>query len=49
MALAASGMLEAGAKVQYICTLVRRKQLRPFDLLSADIESTQTLNIKYII
>ena len=30
MTLAASGTLETGAKVQYICTLVRGEALRQF-------------------
>ena len=49
MTLAASGTLEAGAKYQYICTIVRGEALCHFDLLSADVESTQTLNVDEII
>ena len=37
MTLAASGTLEAGAKYQYICTLVCGEALRQFDLLSAEV------------
>ena len=33
-------MLEAGAKCQYLFTIVRREALRQFDLLSTDVEST---------
>ena len=39
MKLAASGMLEAGAKYQYLRTLARREALCQFDFLSADVES----------
>ena len=49
MTLAESGTPEAGAKIRYLCTLVRREALRHFDLLSADVESTQTLNVDEII
>ena len=45
MTLTASGTLEAGAKIQCLCTLVREEALRQFDLLSADIEITQTSNV----
>ena len=38
MTLEASGMLKAGAKVQYICTLVRGEKLRQFDNFSAEVE-----------
>ena len=37
MTLAASGTPEAGAKYQYICTLVRVEALHRFDSFSADI------------
>ena len=47
--LAASGMLEVGAKYQYLRTLVRGEVLCQFDLLSSDVESVETLNIDYII
>ena len=49
MTLAASGTLEAGAKIKYLCNLVRGDALRQFDLLSADVESTQTINVDEII
>ena len=39
MTIRASGLLEAGAKYQCLCNLVRREALRQFDSLSADIES----------
>ena len=49
MILAASGTLEEDAKFQYIRTLVRGEALRQFESLSADVESTETLNVDYII
>ena len=49
MTLAASGTMEADAKYQYLRTLVRGEALHQFDLLSADVEGTQTLNVDYII
>ena len=36
-------------KIQYLCTLVRGEALRQFDLLSADVENTETLNVDYYI
>ena len=49
MTLAASGTLEAGAKYQYLRTLIRGEALHQFDLLSADLEGTETLKVDYII
>ena len=49
MTLAASGTLEAGAKMHYLRTRVQRETLRQFVLFSSDIESTQTLNVDDII
>ena len=49
MTLTASGALEAGAKYQYLFTLFLGEVLRQFDLLSANVESTETLNVDYII
>ena len=49
MTLAASGTLEAGANFQYLRILVRREALRQFDLLSDDVENTETLYVDYII
>ena len=49
MTLAAAGTLEAGAEYQYLHTIVCREALRQFDLLSADVEITKTLNVDYII
>ena len=45
----APGTLEAGAKVQYLRTLVRGEALRQFDSLSADMESFNPLTMKNII
>ena len=47
--LAASRKLEAGAKYQYLCTIVRGEELRQFDSFSANVEGTETLNVDYII
>ena len=47
--LVASETLETGAKVQYLRTLVVREALRQFESLSADAESTQTLDADEII
>ena len=49
MTLVASGMLETGTKSQYFRTLVRGKALCQFDLLSYDVEGTQTLDVDEII
>ena len=49
MTLAASGILEAGAKYQYIRNLVRVEALSQFDSLSDDVESAEILNVHYII
>ena len=49
MTLTASGTLEAGAKYQYLRTLVRGEALRQFHSLSSGLEGTGTLNIDYII
>ena len=47
--LAASETLEVDANFQYLLTIFRGESLRQFDLLSADVESTETLNVDYII
>ena len=39
MTLAASGTLEAGAKVKYLITIVRGEAFLQFDLLSDDVGS----------
>ena len=46
MTLAASGMLEMGAKIQYLRTLVRGEVLNHFDSLSSDMESTETITLE---
>ena len=45
MNLVASGTLEMGKKVKYICTLVCGESLRQFDFLSSDIEGTEPLTV----
>ena len=45
MTLSASGMLEAGANFQYLCTLVHGEALSWFDSLSADMERIETLDV----
>ena len=45
MTLAASGMMEAGAKVQYLCKLVFGEALHHFDLLFVDVESAEPLTV----
>ena len=47
--LSASGALEVGTKGQYLCTLVHGEALLHFDSFSADVESTQTLNVDDVI
>ena len=49
MILALLGTLEADAKFQYLCTLFRGEALCQFDSLSSNVESTETLNVDYII
>ena len=49
MTITASRNLEAGAKVQYLRTVVRGAALRQFNFFSAVIESTQILNVEDII
>ena len=49
MTIAASRKLQTGAKDQYLCILVHGESLCQFYLLSADMESTNPLNMEYII
>ena len=42
MTLATTGTLETEAKVHYLCTIVRGEELNQFDLLSSDMENTDT-------
>ena len=49
MTLAASGTMETGMKSQNLRTLVRGEALSQFDLLSDDVEGTQTLDVDEII
>ena len=47
--IAASGTLEMSANIQYLCTLVHGRALSQFDSLSADVGTTESLNVEYII
>ena len=49
MTLAATQTLDTDAKIHYICTLLCGEALRQFDLFSADVENTETLNVDYYI
>ena len=49
MTLKVSGMLKAGADIQYLQTLVRGEALRQFDVLSAEVDSDITEALTYII
>ena len=49
MNLAASRTLDKVTKIQYLCTLVRGEALLQFDSFSDYVESTKTLNVKYIV
>ena len=47
--LVMSGMLETGAKFQYLRTIVHGEDLCRFDSFSDDVESTEPLTVEYII
>ena len=50
MNLAAMETLVTEVKVHYFCTLVRGEALRQFDLLSTDVENTDTsLIVDYLL
>ena len=49
MTLAETGTLEMDVNIHYLCTLVHGEALRQFDLLSADVKNTETLNVDYYI
>ena len=50
MTLAATETLDMDAKVQYLCTIFRGEALSKFDLMSTDVENTDTsLTADYII
>ena len=49
MTLVSPGMLEMGAKFQYLLILVRGEALCQFYLFSADVESIEPLTVEYII
>ena len=47
--LAETGTLDMDTNIKYLLTLVRGEALRHFDLLSADVEDTETINVDYYI
>ena len=47
--LVVTGMMETAAKIKYLRTLVCGEALHQFDSFSADVGSTETLNMEYII
>ena len=49
MTLTATGTLEMDTKIQYICMLIRGGALHQFELLSADVESKEKLNVDFYI
>ena len=49
MTLVATGTLETDMEIQYLRILVRRELLCQFDLLSANMENTESLNVDYYI
>ena len=49
MNIEASGMLAAGANIQYICILVRGEALHQLDILSVEVESMTIENLNLII
>ena len=50
ISLAATGMLEMEAKIQYLCTLLCGEALCQFDLVSADAKNIKTLlDVDYLL
>ena len=49
MNLEASGVIVDSTKIHHLCTLVHGEVLRQFDTLYADVGSTTSENLKYII
>ena len=49
MTLVVTGTLEIGVNIQYLHMLVRGEALHHFYLLSSYVESTETLNLEYIV
>ena len=47
--VAALGTLETCTNIQYLHPIFHGEELRKFDSLSADVESTEPLNMEYII
>ena len=49
MTPAASGTLDTGANIQYICTIFHGEELCQFYSLSAGVKSMEPLTVEYII
>ena len=49
MTLTSTGTLNMDSEINNLCTLVRGEVLHQFDLLYADVENTETLNVDYYI
>ena len=49
MTFAEKGTLEMNTEIQYIHLLVCGEALSQFDLMSADVKNTETLNVDYYI
>ena len=49
MTLEESGTLTADAKIHYICTMIHGKALCQIDMLSNEVVSTTSKNLKFII
>ena len=49
MTIMATGKLEMDVKIKYIHMLVRGEALRQFNLVTNDVENTETLNVDYYI
>ena len=46
MTITASVMLEEGAKVQYLCTIIHREALRQFNSLYADMKGENPITVE---
>ena len=49
MTLTSTGTLNMDSEINNLCTLVCGEVLHQFDLLYADVENTETLNVDYYI
>ena len=49
MTITESVMLEEGAKVQYLCTIIHREALRQFNSLYADMKGENPITVENII